>query len=188
MNRSRLVRRQEAIELRKFIRRNRLLVSAASVVTVALVCGLGLALWGLKQAIVSTERANRAVIERLMLQAVAGELGDLDSAIGEARDLGVSEDWLLTLKGVAHVHRGEMNEAVAALEEALDENPENVSAKAMLSFAYFLNGNWEEWYLLADELKVTEPRDEFNEFDRLFLGYGWFYIEYKESVVIIRIT
>ena len=57
----------------------------------------------------------------------------------------------------------------------------NVSAKAMLSLAYFHTGEWERWSKLLTGLENEEPRQSFKDFDELFLGYAWFYTSYEKS-------
>ena len=89
----------------------------------------------------------------------------------------------LRFDGIALVHRGKNEEAIKVLNKA-DSN--NLPARAMLSYSLFHTGRWEEWSRVVSELKDAQPRQEYEEFDQLFLGYAYFYVNHEVSAELLR--
>ncbi len=114
---------------------------------------------------------------------MAGELHKDHFVFREAEKAKVPEDWLLALDGIALVHRGKNEEAIKVLNKA-DSN--NLPARAMLSYSLFHTGRWEEWSRVVSELKDAQPRQEYEEFDQLFLGYAYFYVNHEVSAELLR--
>jgi serine/threonine protein kinase/transcriptional regulator of met regulon len=127
---------------RKFIRRNRLLVSAVSVVTVALVCGLGLALWGMWVA--QEERTKvQAVLQQLQEEllnqafelAFAGDLVGTEDALAKAEQAEAPERTRSTIRGIAHLYAGDADRAVGILDTIVEDRPNDLAAVCAASWA-----------------------------------------------------
>ncbi len=168
--------------LRKFVKRNRSLAVSGSIAICALLIGFVAAIgFGLFAMQTATEldrtlrNYHRLLIESVLADAASGDIEKVNATIASADDERFPVDWKLTLEGLAHLHQGDNDQTIEKLEEALRINPENVSAKAMLTLAYFHTGDWNEWVKLAAEVEEVSPRNEFREFDELFLAYAWFY-------------
>ena len=62
---------------------------------------------------------HKSLIESALVHAVLGGIEKVDVAIGAAHDPSFPEDWRLTLKGVANLHRGNNKKAIEQLESAV---------------------------------------------------------------------
>jgi serine/threonine protein kinase len=186
----------------KFVRRNKRLVG--SVITIFLLMAAGIAgtsygLWGERNANQELAATNTKLqdvlnnlryqlLERAFLQAVVGDVDGVADTTSQARVVTKTtsaqkdyENWFLTLKGIAQFHHGECRQAIATLQQAIEENPNNVSARGALSMAYVHVGDWQRGATLQERLATAKPRLEFEPYDALFLGYGRFYLDYTQS-------
>jgi serine/threonine protein kinase/tetratricopeptide (TPR) repeat protein len=173
--------------LRKNARRHRIALTVVAIVVAALTGGLWVAWEGKREAEVANERLretiesfHKSLIEMCLLYAVQGDVAKVESLLRDASDE-FPPDWESTLIGLAQLHRGENEIAVARLKQAISENNENVSAKALLTLALVHSGRWAEWAPLMEELLEAMPSSKYHDFDELFLGYAWFYFDFEES-------
>ena len=77
--------------LKKFIRRNRLLVSTSSVVIVALVFGLGLAIWGMKQANDALIKYSISLEDSIRDKLAVGDVESARTLLQAARVAGLDQ-------------------------------------------------------------------------------------------------
>lgn len=179
----------------RFYRRNKPMVTTAAIVVASLTVVLCIMIWAnaslrqqsiqleaQKDAKIATLKDNhRLLIERGLMQALIGETQAVEETLAIAIASGVSESWLLTLRGAAVLHQGDNRIAKARFEKALALDQENTAAKAMLSIALYHRGDvtgWAEHTLDFDDWKV---RRQFAELDQLFLAYAKFYIDFEAA-------
>ena len=183
--------------LRKFIRRNRLLVSTASVVTVALVCGLGLALWGMNRANEQRDRANALLkenfelaVREVVLKSFEGDpdpvrkLIDKYEPLFSNREIASDEHWPTILMASAYLHAGDndkVDELLSPIVGSSEDEP-SIPAIAILSTSCLHRGEWNRPIALANSLREAIPRSQFSDMDQLFLGYGMMFIDTAQAV------
>ena len=194
----------QSYRLRKFIRRNRLLVLTATIVTVALVCGLGLALWGMNRARDSAKLAENQrekaetllrenfelAVREVMLKSFEGEVEPVQELLKKYESLfnnpeiASDEHWPTILKASAYLHAGKLETVDELLSKIVDSstNEATIPAIALLSTACFELGEWERPILLANRLREATPRRQFPDIDRLFLGYAMVFIDTHQAV------
>ncbi|MCR9293506.1 MAG: serine/threonine protein kinase [bacterium] len=205
----------KSYRLRKFIRRNRLLVSTATVVLVALFSGLGLALWGMKRAEDAAEVARlqeedarqqekaaqdllkenyELAVREVMLKSFQGEVEPVRELIDKYeplfsnRDINSDPHWPTVMLASAHLHAGnnpEVDRLLSPIVEASNADAP-IPAIAILSSSCLFRGEWNRPVKLANRLRELEPRPEFNDLDKLFLGYGLMFIDTDRAVSNIR--
>lgn len=139
---------------KKFIRRNRLLVSTVTVVTIALVCGLGLALWGMKQATDSKllaeaekrratqhlETLHDVIYQEALESALAGDAKRVNELLEIGTAASVPEARLDLVRATERVLNGEAKQASSLLEPIVENDPGNVSALGLLTYARLVLG------------------------------------------------
>ena len=177
-----------AYRLRKYLRRNRAMITAASFVALALVAATVTSsrfAWKTNVEKRRAEQINEALkvqlIERGVQEALRGDDERLSQTIAMSRDL-IGSSWQLTLQGTAALHQGNNEDAQRLLRKAEDTDPDNVAAKSMLSIAYYHEGQLEDWESLIADFEQWRPRPEFKELDRLFLAYARLYVNFGEAV------
>jgi serine/threonine protein kinase len=113
-----------------------------------------------EEQLLAEKRQN--ALEKALLVAMSGDLDEAEKAIREAERLGASTGQVRMLRGLVALHRGQMQEAVAHLEQAVELLPRSVAARSMLAEAY---GNVdrlkEQEGLVAalDSLPLKAPED-----------------------------
>ena len=177
-----------AYRLARLYRRNKVTVTFAAVLVGLLAIAVPITAIGWRQAWIEAneksellKRAHALLIDKMLQHALLGEVEKVEELAETADQLEISEDWIFTAKGVAHLHRGDYDQSRQLLELAVEREPSNVAGRAMLMIANFQAGATEQWRKQASEIGRWQPREEFLEFDRLCLGYAWYYVSFKES-------
>jgi tetratricopeptide (TPR) repeat protein len=131
----------------------------------ALMLGLAAALFGYQ---LWNEKRQHAINDALASIWV-GDFEQAEAAIDEAQRWGASPGWVRMLRGQLALHRGETEEAVQHLTEAVRLLPGSPAATAMLAVAYWQDAKWEQCEKTLDSLEELPP---LTPEDYLFKGYA----------------
>jgi serine/threonine protein kinase len=144
--------------LAKWVRRRPALAAALGGVVLALAVTGALAVHlGQTRSQLTAERRQNA-IDRALLIAMSGDLEAAEQSIREAELLGASTGWVRLLRGQVAYHRGEYNEAVGHLEQAVRLLPDNVAARAILGAALMDTHDWDRVEILQREVERLPMR------------------------------
>ena len=139
-------------QLKKAFNRNKVLVGTLSTIFLTLVAGLGVALWGLKQArdsaVAAREQRDRyqsllrdhepLVLNEIFDNVFSGNMKAATQAIADANTVGVSSQRLAILRGIQQIFSGDQEsykKGIATFERMLETDQENVIALSMLVWA-----------------------------------------------------
>jgi tetratricopeptide (TPR) repeat protein len=114
------------------------------------------------------EKCKRAM-DTALTAAMGGDLDAAEQAITEAELAGASTAQVRMLRGQIALHRGQSQEAVRHLEQAVRLLPRSVTAWGMLAAAYASLGQW-DWYDKA--IREMKPLTPSTPEDFLFKGYA----------------
>jgi len=180
---------------RKFVRRNKMALSAVLAVSVAVVFAMvGIAITTLRaqeaesQANLRAQQAHDAdakafadvralydeFLDRAINSAVIGDLAQAREAIDKAVLAGAPHESVQDLDGIALFLSGETQEAIESLENSLTGNPRNVNAQSVLMWAYFRNFQFDEVLSTLSELSpivqssLTISGQLQSEFEKVF--------------------
>jgi tetratricopeptide (TPR) repeat protein len=157
--------------LRKFARRNKAILTMASLAALALL-GIGAAgLFAHRNRLAEEQRrtAQKAheeqllsvkwqnSLEKALMAAMSGDLSGAEKGIDEAELLGASTGQVRMLRGQVALHQGDVNSAIRHLEQAVQLVPHSVAAHAMLTMAYYHNGQTLRMQEMKQELKTLTP-------------------------------
>ncbi len=191
-----------AYRMRKFVAKHRRMVIGNVVVVSALLLGLITMIVSLQRVereradaqqaatvaeqAVEKERAtmskmNMMLVERALLQVMYGEFDGFQKTIEVAQSSTVPKDWVLTLKGLESLHRGQSALAIDFLKQAVASDSHNISAQSLLAVGYYYSGDWHTWSQHIVNVEAWQPREDWRDFDKFFLGYAYFYIDYDRA-------
>jgi hypothetical protein len=184
-------------QLKKFHQRNKALAASAIIVFLGLTLGLAGALWGLgqfrranetsiamlreKEAAAGNLAANLkelrekndalqdALISQAITAAIAGDQRTTKEAIDNAELAGAKRSWRDTLNGLLAEYQGDHIEAISLLESAVNAEPENLAAQAILASACFNAGRIDEHEECVLRLDKLSPK---TRFDTLFVVHA----------------
>jgi tetratricopeptide (TPR) repeat protein len=108
---------------------------------------------------------------------IANMSGDPDMASrAMARVAAIDPDtgWLLLLRGHLAFQRGDYDEAVERLEDAVKRLPESVAARALLAASYVGAGWWERYETILEEMQGLTPQ---TAEDFMFRGLAESYLD-----------
>jgi tetratricopeptide (TPR) repeat protein len=169
-----------AYHLRKFARRNKAILTMASLAALAL---LGIGAAGLfayrnrlaeeqrradqkahEEQLLSEKRQN--ALEKALMAAISGDFDGSEKSVDEAELFGASAGQVRMLRGEVAFHRGEIDKAIQHLEQAVKLVPVGeagaVGRRAMLALAY-LNAyqfpRFNELSREVDQLVPITPQD-----------------------------
>jgi tetratricopeptide (TPR) repeat protein len=120
-----------------------------------------------QQAYEAEKRQN--AIDRALTAAMGGDLVAAEQTITKAEQAGASAGHVRMLRGQIALHRGQSQEAMRDLEQAVQLLPSSVAARGMLAAAYASDGNWERYDRMIREMKRLTPS---TPEDFLFKGYA----------------
>lgn len=151
----------------KWARRRPALASVSGLALVAVVVA---SMFGYRATVAGerllTQQRQNAV-DRATLIAMSGDLHAAEKAISEAELLSASSGQIRMLRGQVAYHRGDFNQAVQHLEQAVQLLPESVSARGLLAASYNWTGEWDEHQRIIVELESMTPA---SPEDALFKG------------------
>jgi tetratricopeptide (TPR) repeat protein len=131
-----------AYRFTKFARRNRVAVVTSALILLSLVAGIVATTWMAMVARRAEEDYRRVLAglweeltDRALDAAFSGDLQQAQDAIDKARTAGAPEDLLQTLDGLALFFSGDNAGAITKLENAVNENPNSLSALSALWWA-----------------------------------------------------
>jgi tetratricopeptide (TPR) repeat protein len=144
-----------------------------TVALAALLLALGAAAFFAQRSYVA-EQERRAeqrqnALDLALAAAMAGDFPGAEEAMARAELLGASAGQVRMLRGQLAFHRGQSQEAIADLEQAVKLLPESVAARCLLAVAYSGTGQWAQYdqaMVEAGRLRVQTPEDA------LFKGYA----------------
>jgi serine/threonine protein kinase len=114
------------------------------------------------------ERRQHA-LDQALAAAMGGDLDQAEKAIAEAERVGASPGQVRMLRGQVAFHRGDVDEAIRHLEQAVVLLPGSVAARGMLVYLYDTIGSEEQFDQLFRELDALTP---VTPEDYLFKGYA----------------
>jgi tetratricopeptide (TPR) repeat protein len=128
-------------------------------------------------------RSTRHEIEVMQLQdavdeaLIANMSGDpdmADRAMARVAAIDPNTGWLPLLRGHLAFQRGDYDEAVERLENAVKQLPESVAARSLLAASYVGAGYWERYETILDELQRLTPQ---SAEDYMFRGLAESYLD-----------
>ncbi len=182
-------------QLRKFYDRNKTLTWSAIAVFLALAIGLVGALWGVAQATSKNAELVKALrewrlelIDRGLESAMRGDLEAVREVLEKANRAGAPRDWCLLLEGLANNFGDDAVAAGRLIKEALLENPDNLAVAASLMMTRNSGRAWNQsdYEELMIRLQGKTPSGEFQEFERLLLGWSQMYVDPEKSMRMIE--
>jgi len=138
-------------------------------VSVSLLCALVLGLAAILFAYQLVRERRQHAIDNALASIWVGDFGQAEEAIDEAQRWGATPGWVRMLRGQLALHRGETEEAVQHLSEAVRLLPRSPAARAMLAVAYWQDAKWEQCERTLDDLEGLPP---VTPEDHLFKGYA----------------
>jgi hypothetical protein len=146
-----------------------------------------LSLLAVLAVVVINERAKKRhladLIDKALTAATGGDLDAAEQAIAEAELAGASTGQVRMLRGQIALHRGQSQEAMRHLEQAVRLLPKKVAAWGMLAAAYAWDGQWEQFDRMIREMeKLTPSTPE----DFLFKGYAEANLEPERGLQTIK--
>ncbi len=160
-----------AYKVTKFVRRNKLAVTAGAVVLLALLLGLGSATFMYFRERAANRRASEAVrarvFERAMFAAMSGDRDAVQQALEAANAEGISGGQVAIVEGLRDLAAGQSEEAVKHLREATNSLPTSVVAHALLATASLYAQDLENSLLVG--AKLATLKEQTTE-DYLFKG------------------
>ena len=174
--------------LKKLVSRHRSFFAAATVTMLTLVAGIvasthfaiGQRMERMRseeqarEAIAQQKRADEALedlrqthadmrnqlMEKALVAAMSGRRDEAIAAYEAAQGFGgVSEAWAEMLLGQCDLYNGIMEAAVGHLRRAVDMEPDNLAANAMLAIAYHLTDNCAEHIRLMNRISSWKPEE-----------------------------
>jgi tetratricopeptide (TPR) repeat protein len=134
-----------------------------------------------EQQLLAEQRQN--ALEKALLMAVSGDLDGAEKAIQEAELLGASDGQVRMLRGQVALHRGQTQEAVEHLRQAVALLPESVAARCLLAVAYGYAGPWEDYEQTMREAGELTPREPE---DYLFKGHAEVLADPERGLEMLR--
>jgi tetratricopeptide (TPR) repeat protein len=151
--------------LRKWVKRRPGLAAALAAVVVALgVAGFfAQQAWRDRHERIAAEQAARSrLLEEKMQQAqhdiLQGDFPAAEEAIAAAEQFGAPQEWAQWRRGQIAYHRAQYEKAIALLEPAAARMPDNVALTCLLASAWYINGLYEEPFLIINRLDSLTPR------------------------------
>ena len=123
------------------------------------------------------------LIENDLFQAVLrGDYNGADELLRNGERLRPPSAWVEFARGQISLYRGEYEAAKTSFGRVLDEEPNNIAAKSLLSVAYMWGGD--EISYSEQIAEINEVRNEFD--DLLFLGYAKTWAHPEESIKLLN--
>ena len=145
-------------QLQKLYARNKVIVSGLAVIILALLAGLTVALWGVREASIANQSLTKAnndalqqakyaksilkelwevLADRALDATFSGDTKEANLAIDKAETAEAPQDLIRTLRGLTLFFDGKNKEAIAALENVVMEDPDSLTAVSALSWMYY---------------------------------------------------
>ena len=161
--------------LRKAARKHRVALAVSAVILLTLAAGIATSLlfaWRshriageLRETL---DRLQTEIVDHAFRLALTGDITEVEEALTRAEQAGAARDLIATIRGVAHVH-SDIDRASALLGQALEDNPDNVTALCALTWANLFAGRYAETTLCQHRL-ASMPKQELNDYGRLLLA------------------
>jgi tetratricopeptide (TPR) repeat protein len=120
-----------------------------------------------QQERIAEQRQN--ALDKALVSAMGGDFELADQAIAEAELLGASTGQIRMLRGQIAFFRGQYQESVDHLRQAVELLPESVAARCLLAVAYGAVGHWTKYdHALWEAEQLPAKSAE----DFLFKGYA----------------
>src|SRR5207245_2726617 len=113
-------------------------------------------------------------VDDALATTMSGDSQASEQAIARIVTVGAESGWICLLRGHLAFHRGEHDEAVSQLKQAVEQLPESVAARALLAAAYVAAGWWENYEQVLEELEKLSPE---SAEDYLFRGLAESYLD-----------
>lgn len=113
-------------------------------------------------------------VDDALATTMSGDSKASEQAIAKIATEGADSGWISLLRGHLAFQRGEDDEAVRQLQEAVEQLPESVAARALLAAAYVASGWWEKYEQVLEELEKLSPD---SAEDYLFRGLAESYLD-----------
>jgi serine/threonine protein kinase len=108
---------------------------------------------------------------RALMAAGSGDLATALKEIKQAKVLGAKPEWVLMLSGQVDLFDGKPQEALTHFSAAVEQDSDNLLARAMLADAYLANGRWTDYVNSTNKIQKLEADPETLEAEELlFLG------------------
>lgn len=114
------------------------------------------------------------VVDEALIANMSGDPDMADRAIARVAALEPDTGWLPLLRGHLAFQRGDYDEAVERLENAVELLPESVAARALLAASYVGAGWWERYETILEELQGLSPQ---TAEDYMFRGLAESYLD-----------
>jgi len=119
------------------------------------------------QQTLAEKRQN--TLDRALLVAMSGDLAAAEQAIADAERVGASTGQVRILRGLLALHRGQSQDALRDLQQAVELLPDSVSALSLLAVAHFKVGGFAKSLKCIDQI---QKRTLVTPEDLLFKGYA----------------
>lgn len=148
-------------QLQKLYQRNKALVSSIAVIFLAFTIGLAGAIWGVTKQNQALQELRVLSMDSAFNAALAGDLERVNEMTEFARRAGESQDRIVVALALADLFSGESGNAIERLE-TLNETQESLTSNAVLSIAYFWNGQVRRSELTLQRLKSFPVNDDYD--------------------------
>jgi serine/threonine protein kinase len=101
---------------------------------------------------------RQAAVDKAVLEAMNGNAPEALQAVAEAERNGVEPGKLNMVRGMVALHSGRLEEALVYLKQADEQLPSSAAVKALLTGAYWSDGDWERAAEMQCKLEELEPR------------------------------
>ncbi len=113
-------------------------------------------------------------VDDALATTMSGDSTAAEQAIARIATEGADTGWIALLRGHLAFQRGEHDEAIKQLQEAVAQLPESAAARALLAAAYVAAGWWEKYEQVLDEVEQLTPE---SAEDYLFRGLAESYLD-----------
>jgi tetratricopeptide (TPR) repeat protein len=125
-----------------------------------------------REELVNAQLAD--VVDEALIANMSGDADMADRAIARVAAIEPDTGWLPLLRGHQAFQRGDYDDAVERLENAVELLPESVAARSLLAAAYVGAGWWERYETTLDQLQGLTPQ---TAEDFMFRGLAESYLD-----------
>lgn len=179
-------------QFQKSLSRHRIAFGTTAVVLLTLVAGVVTSSWFAYRVVTTNRQLNETLhalhdelIEKVILNAQSGDREGTAEALALAESSGVSESTLKMLRGIVAYYEGDNVAAIRELSTALEDEPDNVTARAMLGISYVHYGAWHDFFNEMTRVQQSVTKTPEQDHEALILGCAMMYWDTARCVKML---